>query len=158
MSRLHVEESAVINASAQAVYAVFSDYRVGHNAILPKPYFTDMIVVEGGKGAGTIIDVHMEVFGSKAFYHQIVSEPEPGRVLVETDQEQGVVTTFTVDPVEGGSKALVTIATEMPTKRGVAGLVEKLINPPVMRWIYRKELRNLEAYLATTPQAEGALS
>jgi hypothetical protein len=155
MSRLHVEESAVINASPQAVYGVFSDYRVGHNAILPKPYFREMTVVEGGKGAGTVIDLHMEVFGTKAFYHQIVSEPEPGRVLVETDHEQDVVTTFTVDPVEGGSKALVTIATDMPAKRGLAGLVEKLINPPVMRWIYRKELGNLEAYLA---KAEGALS
>jgi len=146
MNQLHVEVSKVIEARPEEVYAVFADYRISHPAILPKPYFTELIVKEGGKGAGTNVDVHMNIYGTKRVFHQMVSEPEPGRVLVETDAEAGVITTFTVDPIDGGRQSQVTITTISRTSPGMQGLVEKLFQPFVMQRIYREELGLLAEY------------
>lgn len=90
-----------------------------------------------------MIDVYMDVFGVKAFYHMIVTEPEPGRVLVEEDKSAGVITTFTSDPVNEGGQTRVTIATKAKTSPGLRGMIEKLMNPPIMRRIYREELHQL---------------
>ncbi len=102
MSTIHVEVSDVIKARPEQVYAVLSDYRTGHPAILPKPYFTSLTVDEGGQGAGTRIQVHMKVLGAERHYQFVIREPEPGRVLVESDEAAGVTTTFTVEPLDGG--------------------------------------------------------
>lgn len=55
MSNIHVEVSSIIGASPERVYDIISDYHEGHRAILPPQYFTDMTVIEGGKGAGTVV-------------------------------------------------------------------------------------------------------
>lgn len=148
MSQIHVEASAVINARPEKIYGVLSDYRVGHPAILPKPYFTELTVEEGGQGAGTVMRVRMKVMGVEVAYHLVVSEPEPGRVLVETDEAAGVVTTFTVEPLNGGQQSRATIATDMRASHGLRGFMEKLMNPPVTRRIYRQELQNLAEYVS----------
>ena len=44
----------------------------------------------------------MQVLGVERVYREVVSEPEPGRVLAETDADAGVTTTFTVDALDGG--------------------------------------------------------
>ena len=44
----------VMNAPAAKVYEVLSDYQEGHPAILPRKYFIDLTVEEGGRGAGTV--------------------------------------------------------------------------------------------------------
>jgi hypothetical protein len=89
----------------------------------------------------------MNVMGVEKVYHMTVSEPKPGRVLVETDDEAGVTTTFTVESIDGGARSRVTIATESIAAPGVSGVMERLMNPPIARRIYRKELQNLEAYV-----------
>ena len=147
MSNIHVEATATIPARPEAVYAVLADYRGGHSAILPKPYFTGLTIEEGGQGAGTITRVRMKVMGQEFAYHQRVTEPEPGRVMVETDIETGQWSSFTIDPVEGGAQARVTIASEFPVSPGVKGLLERLFIPPTTRRIYRQELQNLADYL-----------
>jgi len=146
MNQLHVEVSEVIEARPEEVYAVFADYRMSHPAILPKPYFAKLIVKEGGKGAGTNVDVHMIIYGMKRVFHQMVSEPEPGRVLVETDAGAGVITTFTVDPIDSGRQSQVTITTISRTSPGLQGLIEKMFQPFVLRRIYKEELRLLADY------------
>ena len=148
MSQIRIEVSAIIGASPADVYAVLSDYTVSHPAILPKPYFSKIVVEQGGQGAGSLIEVHMDVYGTKRVFRQVVSEPEPGRVLVETDAQAGVMTMFTVDPIEAGSQSQVTISTLGPVAPGFQGLVEKLFQPFVLRRIYRKELELLAEYLA----------
>ena len=147
MSQMRAEESAIIDAPAQAVYNVIADYRVGHPAILPKQYFHDLVVEKGGTGAGTVIRFSMRVGGVDRSYKGHITEPVPGRVLVESDPDAGTVTTFTVDPLGNGNQARVTIVTEARAARGVAGLIEKLVSPPVMRKIYRHELALLAEYL-----------
>lgn len=146
MSKIHVEASHIIEARAEDLYAIMSDYRVGHPAVLPIPYFTDLVVEKGGQGAGTVIRVYMKVYGWKYEYHQIVSEPEPGRLLVETDMHTGQYSKFTFEPLDGGKRTRVTITSETPRSAGITGFIEGLTQPPVARWIYQKELRNLADY------------
>lgn len=148
MNQYEVSVSRVIESPPATVYAVFADYHEGHTAVLPKQYFTEMIVNKGGTGAGTEITVKMDVFGNKVTYNMVVTEPEPGRVLQEEDKTAGVVTTFTIDPVNGGKAAKVTLHTRARTAPGVRGFIEKLITPPISRKIYNAELDLLETYVA----------
>lgn len=152
MKYYFVEETAVINASASHVYNIIADYQEGHQAILPRDYFDEMIVTKGGQGTGTEITVHMSVMGVKVTYQMLVTEPEPGHIIAEEDAEAGVRTTFTVDPLEDGTQCRVTIHTKVRVKSGLAGFIEKLMNPPVMRRIYREELANLEKVAQSTLQ------
>ncbi len=147
MNTIHVEASHVIDARPEAVYAVLADYRVGHAAILPKLYFADLIVEKGGQGAGTVILAKMKIFGKEYTYHQLVSEPEPGRALVETEMSTGQFTRFTVDPLNSSTQSRVTIYSEFPASTGLMGFMEKLIQPPVARRIYNQELRILADYV-----------
>jgi hypothetical protein len=147
MTPIHAEATDIINARPEEVYAVLIDYRMGHPAILPKPYFADLQVEQGGQGSGTIIRVSMNVFGAKRVYREVVSEPEPGRVLMEADPDAGLVTRFIVDSVSGGQQSRVTISTDTEASPGFTGLMERLVNPPVTRHIFKKELRQLDDYL-----------
>lgn len=156
MNLVHVEATHEIDAHPEAIYGVLSDYRVGHQAILPKPYFTEVVVEQGGQGAGTVMWVHMRIYGKTYHYHQIVSEPQPGRVLVETNLDGAVTTTFTIEPLEGGRRSRVTIATDSKPSPGFAGWMEKLMQPAIARGIYQKELLKLADYVrqqATTTKA-----
>ena len=153
MNQYEVSVSRVIQAPPAAVYAVFADYHHSHAAVLPKPYFTGMTVEKGGTGAGTEITVHMAVMGAKVTYHMVVTEPEPGRVLQEEDKALGVVTTFTVDPVNNGEASRVTLYTRARTSAGLKGFIEKLITPSISRKIYNEELDLVEKHLTTVQVA-----
>ena len=76
---IQVQASEVINARPEDVYALLSDYQVGHPAILPKPYFTGLTVEKGGQGAGTIVITRLKVMGQEFVYRQAITEPEPLR-------------------------------------------------------------------------------
>jgi len=147
MSQINISASRIIHASPADVYAVISDYRVGHQAVLPKPYFPKVVVVQGGQGAGTVIEVHMDVYGTKRVFKQVVSEPEPGRVLVETDAKAGVATSFIVEPIGDGNQSKVTIDTKSRLSPGVQGFVERIFNPLIIGRIYRQELELLDQYV-----------
>lgn len=155
MSAIQTQVSATINAPPKVIYTILTDYHEGHVAILPKKYFAGITVLEGGQGAGTIIDVHMQVMGIEQELHLEVSEPEPGRVLVERDQSAGVLTTFTVDPMEGGKSSRVTIATQAKASPGLRGWIEKLVNPLIIRRIYKEELQQLADYARDKVTAGG---
>lgn len=145
MGRIQAEVTEVIDARPADVYAVLADYRHGHPNILPREYVVGLEVEQGGHGAGTVAHVRMRVFGVERVYHMVVGEPDPGRILAETDTDSGVETTFTVTPVADGERTEVRIATDWAAKGGLLGALERLGNPPVARRIYRKELRQLAA-------------
>lgn len=147
MDPLLIEASRKINASPEAVYEVLSDYIIGHPAILPKPYFADLVVEEGGQGDGTVIRVKMNVWGIETDYRFVVHEPETGKLLVETDADAGVKTTFKVEPLPEGEQTRVTLTTLMPASPGIKGFFEKVFTPIITRIIYNKELQNLADYL-----------
>lgn len=144
MSTYQVTESIEIGAPAATVYALLADYKVGHPSILPRRYFSAVEVTKGGQGAGTEFTVELTAFGSKVTYHMQVSEPDPGHILREEDAAAGVVTTFTVDPLDDARSRL-TIATTVRASPGIKGWLEKLTTPGVMRRIYREELALIAA-------------
>jgi hypothetical protein len=88
----------------------------------------------------------MAVMGTETEGEMVVSEPEPGRVLVERDPEGMVQTTFTVEPAPE-NQARVTIRTEMRTATGLRGIVERLLTPRLLKPVYREELERLNAYV-----------
>lgn len=147
MKTFQFEYSSIINARPADVYAVFHDYRGSHPAILPKPYFETCTVLAGGAGAGTVFRADMNIFGNKSTVTMTVTEPEPGRVLMEEDASQGLKTWFIVDSVDGGQRTRVTLRTESRDKGGVQGFIERLLVVPTLRMVYKKELANVDAYL-----------
>lgn len=138
MGQYQLSETAVIEAPAEVVYNIVADYNDGHQAILPRKYFTDMVVKEGGVGAGTVIELTVNILGNESQSIMVVSEPEPGRVLVETDEASGVVTKFIVEPL-ADSRSQITFETTGPTASGVRGWIEGMVVPRLLRTIYREE-------------------
>jgi glucose/arabinose dehydrogenase len=90
----------------------------------------------------------MRVLGRLQSFRSVVTEPEPGRVLVETN-DNGYVTTFTVEPRADGQQAYVTITTEMAGRKGVLGALERRFVTRLLRPVYVKELDQLAAVAAT---------
>jgi len=76
----------------------------------------------------------------------LVSEPEPGRVLVETNLDSGLVTKFIVES-RGENQSEVTFDTTMRRSRGIQGWIEWLIVPGYLRRVYRVELQQLDEYV-----------
>lgn len=143
MATSRIAVSAPVAAPAPLVYRMLADYREHHPRILPRPPFGALVVEEGGVGAGTRVRVTMRAGGQDRVLVLRVSEPEPGRVIEEVDQE-GASTRFTVEPEGAGCR--VEIATTLAPKRGLASVVERLVVGPFLRSTYRKELANLDAY------------
>ena len=140
--------SALIQAPPQVVYAILADYHEAHPRILPKPPFVALVVEQGGTGAGTVVRVQMRTMGRIQTFRSVVTEPEPGRVLVETN-DNGYVTTFTVEPRAEGRHAYVTFATEITGRGGVMGALELRVVSWLLRPAYVKELGQLAALAAT---------
>ncbi len=145
-----VSASAVVPARRERVYSLIANYNDGHPRILPKQ-FSNLTVEQGGVGAGTVIRFQMSVLGKKQTLRAAISEPDPGRVLVETYLDgKGTVTTFTVNPGTAPADSHVTISTELPVRSGFMGLLERKFSALLLRPIYAKELQNL-ARVATGP-------
>lgn len=146
MKTIHVEASHIIPANIETVYSIIADYHVGHQAILPRPAFQEMQVIEGGYGTGTHIKLHVKVFGQSYYYNQVVSEPEPGRVIRETDVNTGQYSEFTLEPVSD-NQTRVTIVGKMPASSGIKGFLERITQPVIVGGMFKTELKNLEAYV-----------
>lgn len=142
MFRIQARASTLIAAPPQVIYPILADYRSGHPGILPRRFFSGLEVERGGVGAGTVIRFQVRALGRTRTVRATVDEPEPGRILTETDLRTGAVTTFVVEPVLDGRRAIVSIHTEW-TARGPGGLIERLFAPGLLRSIYSEELLNL---------------
>jgi len=141
---LRVESRANVGAAAPDVNRMIADYRTGHTRIIPRRYFRNLEVEEGGYGAGTLIRYDLLAFGTTYHARARVTEPQPWRVLAETDLQKGAVTTFTVESL-GGAQSRVTIATEMPSRSGVVGWLERAITGRFLRRVYAAELAQLDS-------------
>ena len=143
MPRLHAHAERTIPAPAAAVYALLADYRDGHPRILP-PAFSDLTVLQGGTGAGTVIRFALQHAGRKEEVEARVEEPEPGRVLSEIYPEKSAVTRFIVDPA--GEQSRVRIETSWEPSRGLAGVIERFLTPRMFRKLYSQELDRIERW------------
>ena len=131
--------SKLINAPVEEIYNIIADYRNGHPNILPKPYFLSLEVEAGGFGAGTIVQFQMRLLGQIQSFRSLITEPEPGRVLVETDIKSGIRTSFTVESAGGDHQTRVTIFTELKGRSPLEGFIAKVI----LQKVYRQELELL---------------
>lgn len=131
--------SKIIDAPADIIYRIIADYRNGHAHILPKPYFLSMDVEEGGYGAGTIVNFEMRLLGQRQAFHSLITEPEPGRLLVETDLRSGIPTSFHVISTGTKDESQVTISTELRGMNSIQSFVAKMI----LQRVYREELELL---------------
>jgi hypothetical protein len=142
----------VVDAPAEVVYRLIADYREHHRpeGFLP-PQFTDQVVERGGVGAGTVVRLTSKIGGRRQTLTATITEPEPGRVLIETSP--GLQTTFTVEPA-GAQRARVCFDTVFEAG-GISGLMIRLLAPRLLRPVYADELERLERYakahLALTP-------
>lgn len=141
MSRFRISAEGLVNAPARVAYAVIADYREGHPRIMPRPPFVSLDVEEGGTGAGTIIRCQLKVLGRMRTFRAEISEPDPGRVLVETHLDSETVSTFTVEPV--GDRARVVIATEVPSRGGPLGWLERFLVKRALEPVYVREIELL---------------
>lgn len=143
MARNVASAEATVDAPAETVYRYLADMRDHHPRFLP-PAFSDFHVESGGVGAGTVARYKMTAGGRTREYRMRVAEPEPGRVLTESDANSTAVTTFTVSPQ--GEASLVRISTAWDGAGGIGGFFERIFAPRVLRGIYTDELRRLDAY------------
>jgi hypothetical protein len=132
-----------IDAPAAHVYNLIRDFERHHPRFLP-PQFGDLEIEYGGVGAGTVHSFTMTVGGRTTAYRVRVGEPQPGRMLIESDSSKRMLTTFTVDPEPYG-RARVRIHTRWHAQ-GIAGLVERFVAPILLKRVYREELRLLDGY------------
>ena len=86
----------------------------------------------------------MTLAGRTSEYRVRVGEPQPGRMLIESDKSRRMLTTFTVDPERDG-RSRVRIQTRWYTD-GLAGMVERLVAPRMLAKVYRQELELLNRY------------
>lgn len=148
MSARTFEVSATrrIAAPAESVYGVFADYREAHPRILPPSFFVGLRVEEGGYGAGTVVLVDGRFAGRTRTIRGIVTEPEPGRLLVESYPAERMVTSFRVVP--DGDSSQVTIFTVMPRRWGPAGWIEERIVRRLLSRVFAEELELVAQYLS----------
>jgi hypothetical protein len=143
MATILVSAERTVDAPADAVFGYIADMREHHPHFLP-PAFSDFQVESGGVGEGTITRFAVTAGGRTRQYRMKVAEPEPGRVLTESDTGSSLVTTTTVTPQ--GARSLVTISTTWPGAGGIGGFFERLFAPRAMRGLYTDELERLDGY------------
>ena len=143
-----VSAERVLDTPAEVVYHLLSDYWEHHRpeGFLP-PAFSDLVVERGGVGDGTVVRFTMKLGGRSQTVTASITEPEPGRVLVETSP--GLETTFTVES-EGGQRARVRFDTVIEAG-GPAGLMTRLFAPSMLRPLYADELDRLERHAKSHP-------
>jgi hypothetical protein len=144
----------VMAASADVIYHCIADYRDHHRpeGFLP-PAFTDFVIDRGGVGAGTQAHWVVDAGGRRRAVSATITEPVPGRRLVET--ASGIETVFSVEPTEDGAR--VRFETTMD-EGGLQGLLTRLFAARLILPIYHDELRRLEAYAQAHTPAPSASS
>src|SRR4249920_3794446 len=143
MATIQVSAERRVEGAPETVYGFIADMHEHHPHFLP-PAFSDFQVESGGVGAGTITRFKMTAGGRTREYRTKIAEPEPGRVLTESDTGSSAVTTFTVSPQ--GPASLVQISGTWDGAGGIGGLIERIFAPRVLRAIYTDELKRLDAY------------
>jgi hypothetical protein len=132
----------VIDAPADVVYRCLADYTHHHRpgGFLP-PAFSNQEVLSGGVGDGTVIRLSLSLAGRTNTLTARISEPQPGRTLVEDGES--VRTTFTVQPEADKSRVRFDTVLEAG---GLGGLINKFFAARLLRPLYTEELERLERY------------
>lgn len=149
MGTITVAQEGRVAAPADLTYRLIAD-DAHHQQFLPQG-ITNFEVVEGGVGAGTLHRFTVTAGRRAREYVMRVDEPQPGRVLTETDQNSSLVTTFTVTPA--GDSCMVRIETQWNGAGGIGGFFERTFAPRVLRKMYADELARLDSYASEQHKA-----
>ena len=145
MARVHAQAEKLIEAQPTAVYEVLADYATHHPRIMPPDHFSDLEVESGGVGDGTVFHITARVAGKRQRLHMRVAEPDPGRVLTETNLDTGVVTEFQVSG-NGSDRTLIRMSSEWEA-RGLKGWMDRLLAPRLMNRLFAEQLEQLGEYM-----------
>src|ERR1700761_5973062 len=150
MGVIQVNAERTVNAPADTVFGYIRDMNV-HPKFLP-PAFSDFHVESGGVGPGTVATFKVTPGGRTRDYRMTVDEPEPGRVLRESDANSSLITKFTVTPREGDQSAAsqVEISTSWQGAGGIGGFFERTFAPRAMKAIYDDQPQSPASYAPGT--------
>lgn len=140
MVTFRIAETRWLAAAPEAVHAVFADYHQGHPAILPRNFFGGLWVEAGGFGEGTVVRYTVRMLGREVVARARISEPDPGRTLMETDLATDTTTVFRMTPEAGGTRVAIESEFQWP---GLQGWLAARLLPRLFRKVYRAELANL---------------
>ena len=131
--KTEISAEKTIEARPEVVYHCLADYREHHNpsGFLPSA-FSNFKVTRGGLGAGTEANWDVTTGGRTRSVQAVITEPEPGRGLVETGN--GVITTFTVEPTGEGARVRFDTVID---DRGLTGLMTRLFAATAPSALYR---------------------
>ena len=144
MSIYRVTATRRIQAPAHVAYDIIADYRDMHARMVPPKWFSNLRVDSGGIGAGTTIRYDVRAFGATKTHRARVDEPAPGRILVESEIDDPIVTTFSVDPTSDDRACDVTITSQLQSRDGFLGVIERWLATPMLRRIFAAELERLD--------------
>lgn len=149
MSQVRAVAAAHIHAPVKQVVDALADYATVREQIQPAQY-TDYELRTGGIGAGTVVNWKLHATEKRVRDCAItVTSPEEG-VLVESDANSSMVTTYTVVGSEDGHASVV-IETVWNGAGGIGGFFERTFAPKALVKIYDELLSNL----AERVQGEG---
>jgi hypothetical protein len=140
--KARVSAQRLIDAPADVLYHCLADYVEHHrpDGFLP-PAFSDLEILHGGVGAGTEIQWVINAGGRRRTVTATVTEPVPGRRLVETGS--GIETTFMVEPTVRGTWVRFDTTID---DRGLQGVLTRLFAARIFEPVFEDELRRLEDY------------
>src|ERR1700759_3852817 len=102
MGVIQVNAERTVSAPADQVFGYIRDMNV-HPKFLP-PAFSDFRVESHGVGTGTVTFKVTEGWRTRD-YRMAVDDPDPGRVLPESNNNSSLITKFSVTPREGAGGA-----------------------------------------------------
>lgn len=150
MATLEATADRIVHAPADLVFGFVAGLEEHRPHYLPEAY-GEYEVVSGGTGAGSVVRFRITAGGRSRAYEMTVAEPEPGRVLTESDAHSSLVTTYTVLPNDAESR--VRISTTWKGAGGIGGVFERLFAPRVLARLHKDELDRLESYAAARSSA-----
>ncbi|MFF2553280.1 SRPBCC family protein [Nocardia sp. NPDC058058] len=144
MGQVSASSSIVVTADPQRTLEAIADYE----SVRPRinsAHYLDYKVVEGGKGAGTVVDWTLKATEKRSRnVHATVSVSDS--MVTERDSNSSMVTTWTVTPQ--GSGSLVTTRTSWKGAGGIGGIFEGIFAPLGLKKIQAEVLENLKRELS----------
>ncbi|MFD6391327.1 SRPBCC family protein [Nocardia sp. NPDC055029] len=144
MGQVSASSSIVVAADPQRTLEAIGDYETIRPRILSSHYH-DYKVVEGGKGAGTVVEWTLQAT-EKRSRNVRANVTVSDSILTERDANSSMVNTWTVTPDGAGSQ--VTLRTTWQGAGGVSGIFEGIFAPLGLKKIQAEVLANLARELA----------
>ncbi|MGX1808725.1 SRPBCC family protein [Nocardia sp. NPDC055321] len=144
MGQVSASSSIVVTADPKRTLDAIADYESVRPRILSSHY-RDYKVVEGGKGAGTVVEWTLQAT-EKRQRNVRAAITVSDSMVTERDSNSSMVTTWTVTPEGNGS--LVTVRTSWKGAGGIGGIFEGIFAPLGLKKIQAEVLEKLKQELA----------